>query len=1218
MKGNKVMKKLISQILIIAMLLGTIGLVPSHAVAYDQTAIDFITTKGYWKDTNFDPSAAATRAQAASVLADYLSDLKPAYTDIFSDVDVNHAYANDIMLASSLGLVSGSGGMFRPDAPITREEFAVMLVKAHSIAGEKLLESNYLTELMIDYDSISSWAKTSVVSALGNGLMVSQEKKLFNPKGTVTVAELATATHNLYVVGDDYRTSYTVRDVTASDDIETDFTVVKNFSGYFTCGVSGAGMIAYFDGAPGEIYIKRDKTDIFAKNSKKNTYNNFGEPVCYARITDPNGNVVCYVDMDYLDYGVMEKIVNIPEGPEGIYQIQFTQNIIGEGGAKVAEQDKFAVGLKNPSSWGVRGEDEIVFVDDTLLETTNDGNIKVGYIYIPKKFDHLSIGIEGDAYNKATLELKDLAGNSLGKVTSDGDWTMANESAIMNFDSSQIAADSVLKCEVSSKFRGRLGMTGITPVIYESVEDALELKSGYIYHKDKYTTNMESGFLQLCGPIQQKARERMVEIYDEMGGAEGFTVDVESKKYTSLPENLDNPLAEAQPFSFYNHSISTMNYLIDNQCLNPSHPYFGIPTSATVPEKDYQTGEYGKYMKHVFTGLSLNSELNIFYNNEALIRRSELASLFLIMQLPADCMIRDENAKKGALTDYARYGESFFLGDGAGGFATSYYYVRNHYSPETRRITDQGVLMIMDKAMNITGQTPANQNMMAQVATTYTYKWSGEDRYHKHLKNYIMGFTYPALKDSGQNPLGYFAESFGADGDYGKMGETIWHDIVHGYLSLPDSMKDPELVAKIYDAEERYLIWDGYFIMPDTKNFKAVRSNNWTSREHPTLGVHRTSGENGAVINYFPRAKKNWLVLTWGIDWEKNYKTKGTANSEYASFSPASNAFVLTNDNWATSYLKYLFNSAYKSRMFGGNIYDTDGKPYSANHSEMYYVHHEEQQFEDSEMPTLPYETEGDYNFFLNENGIVSVKHKGMYMICYFNNAHSQLSSYSWIGGGPTNLWDDYFATTLNPRKPGGGKGMDADAKLYKFINTNNSYYGTEYDTYNFKISYKEDEENDFLHSCILGTDENSRKFVSGREKAKFVWHNDKKGFTISGTQTTSSSTTASRSKDIVWDYTLTDSGIEIKGGVKTYMQGQNLYMQLPIYVPAGATYTLDKSNEKIVISHNGNSITYDWDGRMYIIKEETKGGTGYKYLRILLTETAPQATVRVSRNIVS
>ena len=1202
------MKKLISQILIIAVILGTFGVVPSFAVAYDQAAVDFIKDGGYWQEDkdSFNANASATRAQVASVLANYLSNLNPSYTGIYSDVSASHKYADDIMLASNLGLVSGSNGTFRPDANITREEFSVLVVRAHEIAGAKLLDSNYLTELMKDYESISEWAKISVVKALTNGLIVSQDKKLFNPQGTVSLAELAIATHNLHINSGANKVYYTVRDVTSSDNISSDFNVRKSFSGWNIVGVSGVGMIAYFDGAPGEIYIKRNKVDTFTAHR-----NNFGEPVCYARITGPDGSVICYVDMDYLDSGVMEKIVNIPEGPEGIYQIQFTHNIVGNN---TLDTDSFTVGVKNPSSWGIRGEDEILFVDSSLPTT--------GYIYIPEKFDHLSIAISGQS-NTGPIKIYNESNTLLGQASS-GNSSWLYSPGRVDFTSSQITAGSVIKYVLPANYYGRLAITGVTPVICSTKEHALELKGGYIYHTDKYTSSDD--FFQLAGPLQKQARERMVEIYDEMGGNLAVNITIPDASVYTVIKNLDNPLAEAQPFSTYSNSIFNIKGLIDTQCVDPTNPYFGAIINidganwngtiqeSDYPDKDWQVGVYNYMKNQAFTGLSLNSELNPYYNNEQLVRRAELYALYLVTQLPADGMIKTQDTTGAASSEaLLRNLEGFFMGDQEGGYAASYYYTRNFFSPETRRITDQAVLMIMDKHMNFEGKRPANQYLVTHLATAYTYKWSGEDRYHKNLKNQLMGMMYQSTKDSGQTSLGYWTESYGADGsNYGKMSEDIWHEIVHTYLSLPDSMKDPELVAKIYEAAELYLTWDSYFIMPSTDNFEAVHSTNWTSRKNNPLGEHKVVGENGTVINYFPRAKKNWLTLTLGTNYN-DYKTVDTGRDKLKNtFSPTSNAFILTNDTWAKSYLdkrhrQYGINYLYDSYQ---TLNGTKPLDYAATHSEMYYVHHQDQQFDDSQMPTLPFETEGDNEFFLNENGIVGVKHKGLYMLCYFNNAlpDTQMSPRSWIGGGPTNIWDDYFTTTLNGLKPGSfnANGVDTE-KIVGFNDddhfSSNSKSNVEYSSY-FA-------ENDFRHSCIVGTDENGTVFASGREKPFITMGTN--SFTIKGTQTT-----GSRSKEIVWEYYLTDTGIQIKGGVTSYENGQNLYMQLPIYVPKAASSVIDTTNTKITISHNGNTITYDWGSETAVTRELTCSTGKYIYLKLPITSSNLTPAVTVSRSLAS
>lgn len=140
------MKKILCQILIIALAFGAIGFVPAFASNASQEAIDFIQSKNLWKDVvSFSPDQAATRAETASVIANFLSDVNIQYSDEYADVAVADIYAHDIALATKLGLINGAGGNFRPNAAISREEFAVMLVRAYEAAGVEIHDTNYFT-----------------------------------------------------------------------------------------------------------------------------------------------------------------------------------------------------------------------------------------------------------------------------------------------------------------------------------------------------------------------------------------------------------------------------------------------------------------------------------------------------------------------------------------------------------------------------------------------------------------------------------------------------------------------------------------------------------------------------------------------------------------------------------------------------------------------------------------------------------------------------------------------------------------------------------------------------------------------------------------------------------------------------------------------------------------------------------------------------------------
>ncbi|MFF2092205.1 S-layer homology domain-containing protein, partial [Paenibacillus sp. NPDC058174] len=103
----------------------------------------------------------------------------------FIDIQGHWASAA-IIQAASLGITSGySDGSFRPNAPITRAEFAVLLVKALQIQGEG-------SELRFtDNEAIGNWAKHYIALAVKEGIINGYSDGTFRPHGLITRAEMA-------------------------------------------------------------------------------------------------------------------------------------------------------------------------------------------------------------------------------------------------------------------------------------------------------------------------------------------------------------------------------------------------------------------------------------------------------------------------------------------------------------------------------------------------------------------------------------------------------------------------------------------------------------------------------------------------------------------------------------------------------------------------------------------------------------------------------------------------------------------------------------------------------------------------------------------------------------------------------------------------------------------------------------------------------------------
>ena len=145
---------------------------------------------------NFRPSANVTRAEVAAVLArtqllefeSGIDTLPPGMTsfDAFADVPTNHWAYYYIAWAYDAGLVLGSGGNFRPNASVTREELAAMLARTTTVRPAGTMPFH-------DAGTISNWARAYVYTVYRENLMVGDAQGNFRPGANITRAEVATA-----------------------------------------------------------------------------------------------------------------------------------------------------------------------------------------------------------------------------------------------------------------------------------------------------------------------------------------------------------------------------------------------------------------------------------------------------------------------------------------------------------------------------------------------------------------------------------------------------------------------------------------------------------------------------------------------------------------------------------------------------------------------------------------------------------------------------------------------------------------------------------------------------------------------------------------------------------------------------------------------------------------------------------------------------------------
>ncbi|WEK55043.1 MAG: Ig-like domain-containing protein [Candidatus Cohnella colombiensis] len=149
-------------------------------------------------ETEFKPNGNTTRAEFVAMLVRALGLKATHATNQFSDVKATAWYAQDIAAAYEVGLISGvSDTKFAPSAQITREQMAILMVRAYEyVNGTKTSSGNYLAELN-DEQQVSGWAKAGVNLAIDLGLMKGQSATQFAPQSYAVRAETAQAIYNL-------------------------------------------------------------------------------------------------------------------------------------------------------------------------------------------------------------------------------------------------------------------------------------------------------------------------------------------------------------------------------------------------------------------------------------------------------------------------------------------------------------------------------------------------------------------------------------------------------------------------------------------------------------------------------------------------------------------------------------------------------------------------------------------------------------------------------------------------------------------------------------------------------------------------------------------------------------------------------------------------------------------------------------------------------------
>jgi hypothetical protein len=157
--------------------------------------IDFVAARALYLGIGgdlFDTGGDMTRAMFVQVLANLEGADLSLYTACrFTDVSDSAWYMAAVEWAAELGIVSGIGGdKFNPNAPITREQMAVMLWNYIQYKGFELADGSYASAFE-DEDIISSWALDAVKAIQSANIVHGRPGNYYDPDGTATRAEVA-------------------------------------------------------------------------------------------------------------------------------------------------------------------------------------------------------------------------------------------------------------------------------------------------------------------------------------------------------------------------------------------------------------------------------------------------------------------------------------------------------------------------------------------------------------------------------------------------------------------------------------------------------------------------------------------------------------------------------------------------------------------------------------------------------------------------------------------------------------------------------------------------------------------------------------------------------------------------------------------------------------------------------------------------------------------
>ncbi len=152
--------------------------------------------------TKFAPNTTITRAQVAQILANLSGANTARYTYVpFEDVPLDAWYYNAVAWAIDLGVIKGvSATKFDPNAPVTRQDLAVLIHRYSTNVAGALLPFKQAEKTFADQTQIADYAKASVTAMQRAQIINGKDGNRFDPRGNATRAETSKMIYELMLI----------------------------------------------------------------------------------------------------------------------------------------------------------------------------------------------------------------------------------------------------------------------------------------------------------------------------------------------------------------------------------------------------------------------------------------------------------------------------------------------------------------------------------------------------------------------------------------------------------------------------------------------------------------------------------------------------------------------------------------------------------------------------------------------------------------------------------------------------------------------------------------------------------------------------------------------------------------------------------------------------------------------------------------------------------